>query len=133
MTPEQISQHINGAGVFVEFVFLGWGVIYLVREASRRHLTIGRWLRSLPPGMAFVMAVLLFDIGVGGRAAIIWSWRRYYDSGPFTPTQSAFLELTAALIVLGGLAKIRAVTRPDYGPFPWLACAGGVLVLFFLL
>lgn len=124
LDPRLPLELLNGAGMIVDGIFLAWGVVYLRREATRRYGSTPFWefvLRT-PPHMNFIVAVLVHDAGVWLRSLVIWSWRRFSGGGDFTVAQAGLLAAGALLIVVGGLCKIRAVTKPDYGDAPWLTC-----------
>lgn len=133
MTEEEFSQHLNGVSVAICGVFMVWAIVFLWRETRRRKLTPIDLVIRMPPPMCFTFAVLVFDSGVWLRAMVIWVWRRFYDSGPFGPYQLAGLTAGAFLIAVGGLMKVRAVTKPDWGDLPWMCCFGLACFLFFLL
>lgn len=120
---------LNGAGLVVDGIFLAWGVWYLRRETLRRNYasSVLAWIVRIPPHMNFVIAVLVHDAGVIARSAVIWAWRRA-GAGDFSVDQLAALALGALMIVVGGLCKIRAVTKPDHGDGPWLACLAALLI-----
>lgn len=115
---------LNGAGTVVSAFFLASMVRYLWNETIRRKLGVRQWLTmSLPPSMNFGAAVVLFDVGVWVRSVDIWIWRRFFGAGDFNALQLIILVAGAFAIVLGGLCKVRAITRPDFGDGPWLAAA----------
>lgn len=115
---------LNGAGFVVDGFFVAWGVWYLWREGRRGRVRAPFWRRflNLPAPMNFVVAVVVHDTGVLVRSGTIWAWRRVYGGGDLGSWQLLLLAAGAALIVVGGLCKIRAVTKPTYGDGPWLAC-----------
>ena len=78
--------------------------------------------------MGFIIAVLVADFSTWLHSFVIWIWRRFYDSGPYTLWQMELLLLCGVIGIIGGLCKIRAVTKPDYGDEPWLICFGLVMV-----
>lgn len=118
----------NGGSVLLEGLFILWAVRYLWVEARRRQLVLADWTR-LPPSMAFIVAVIVFDFSSWLRAVVVWSWRWFYDAnaGSFTHWQLMLLIAAEVIGVTGALCKIRAVTKPDYGDTPWLVCFGVVL------
>lgn len=113
---------LNGASFFVDGLFIAWGVWYLHRESRRRGMTLADWFVRLPPHMHFIIAVIIHDAGVCSRSLLIWWWRRA-GAGDFGLVQVSVLALGAALIIVGGLMKIRSVTYPDYGYMPWMMTA----------
>lgn len=117
---------LNGAGVVLELCFLSWMAVYLWRETRRRHLGPRNWFFGLPPSMHLAVAIFVFDSGVWLRSSVIWAWRRFFGAGDFNATQLGILGFGGAVIVVGSLCKIRAITKPDYGDGPWLASAGAV-------
>jgi hypothetical protein len=119
----------NGSEVILKGIFMLWALRYLWLETRRRGLHFIDWFRfRLPPSMGFIIAVIVSDSSEWLRSAAIWVWRRFYHGGELVPWQIAAL-LTAGFIgILGGLCKIRSVTKPDYGDEPWLVCLAMVLV-----
>lgn len=113
---------LNGGAITPEFLWLVLLGIYLSRESQRRGLHWSDWF-SLPPSMNLILAVFIADAGVWLRSLIVWNWRRT-GAGEFNEAELLGLIVGGALIVLGFLCKIRAMTEPDHGPGPWLASAG---------
>lgn len=120
-SPSLPLELLNGASFVVDGFFIVWGVWYLYREGLRRKVPFWRRFLKLSAPMNFVVAVVVHDAGVVMRSAVIWLWRRA-GAGDLGPWQLFFLTLGAAMIVVGGLCKVRAVTKPAYGDAPWLAC-----------
>lgn len=120
---------LNGSGMVVEIFFLVWMVRYLRKETTARHLTSADWMHGrLPPSMNFIVAVFVFDSGVALNRMVIWVWRRFFGAGDFGVLQLALLAVGGLMIVIGGLCKIRSVTKPDLGNQPWLRALGAVLL-----
>lgn len=117
----------NGGSVLLEGLFLIWAIRYLWLETRRRRLGFRDWL-NLPPSMALVVAVIVFDFSSWLRSLVVWSWRRFYDAGAFVDWHTNTLLLAGAIGVVGALCKIRAVTQPDYGSAPWLFCTGLIVI-----
>lgn len=133
MTSDLFLEKTNGAGSLLEAIFICWAIVFLVRDARRRHLAAEQWF-SLPPHLAFMMAVVIHDGGSLIRSMVVWFWRRYYNEGdPFNPHLTFFLEIGGVLLLVGSLCKIRAVTRPDYGHVPWVLCMCLVWLFFVLI
>jgi len=119
---------LNGSGMVLEAIFVLLMLGYLWRETARRGLTIRAWFcGGLPPSMHFAVAVIVFDGGVLIRTAFVWVWRRFYGAGEFGPWFMLAFMLAAALIAIGAIYKIRAISRPDYGDGPWLLSIAAVL------
>lgn len=119
---------LNGAGMVLEFCFIGLMLMYLWRETRRRGLAFADWIGGkLPPSMNLAIAVVVCDCGVWVRTIVIWAWREFYGGGDFGNWQAAALVLGALLIVVGSLCKIRAVSKPDYGDGPWMLAAAATL------
>lgn len=130
--PSLMLELLNGGSMLLSVFFLVFLGVYLVREARSRKLTVGDWmLGRLPPSVNLAVAIFVFDFGTLIRANVIWVWRRFYDAADFGPVQVASLIIGAAFMTFGALCKIRAVTRLNYGDWPWLAA--GVAALLFLL
>ena len=135
MTTTLFLEILNGGAVTPEVVCLVLLSIYLSKESRRRGLRWFNWF-NLPPSMNLVLAMFIFDVGVLIRSEIIWYWRRFSGSANFTVAEIACLIFGGALVVIGSLCKIRALTRPDHGDGPWLAASAasvvmiGVLLLF---
>lgn len=120
---------LNGSGTVVEIFFLVWMIRYLKKETTACGLTVSDWLHyRLPPSMNFVVAVFVFDSGVALNRLVIWVWRRFFGAGDFGVMQLAMIGLGGLLILVGGLCKIRAVTKPYRGDGPWLRALGAVLL-----
>lgn len=128
MNPSLPLELLNGAGGIVDGFFVAWGIWYLWREGRRGRVAFWHRFLNLPAPMNFVVAVVVHDGGVLVRSATIWAWRRVYDGGDLGRVQLAVLIFGAAMIVVGGLCKIRAVTKPTYGNAPWLACLYCLLI-----
>lgn len=125
---------LNGGAITPETIWLVLLGIYLARESKRRHLRAFDWF-SLPAGMDLILAVFISDAGVQIRSLTIWTWRRFGGAGEFSHLQTGLLTLGGALIVIGSLCKIRALTRPEYGNGPWflaMALTGIALVALLL-
>lgn len=120
----------NGGSVLLEGVFLLWALRYLWLEARRRQITIRSWWNSggFPPSMGFIVAVIVYDFSSWLRSLVVWTWRRFYNAGPFTEWHLYMLVAAGLIGAVGALCKIRAVTKPDYGDEPWLICFALVLV-----
>ena len=110
----------------LELCFLACMAVYLWRETARRGLGVRAWFLHMPPSMHLAIAIFVFDSGVWLRSAVIWGWRRFFGAGDFGAMQLSLLAYGGAVIVIGSLCKIRAITKPDYGNGPWLASAGAV-------
>lgn len=122
---------LNGGALTPELFWLVLLARYLARESKRRGLHMLDWI-SLPPSMDLMLAIFISDTGVWIRSLTIWAWRRFGGAGEFNQVQLALLICGGALIVVGYLCKVRALTRPDEGDVPWLtamACSAVVLVV----
>lgn len=111
---------LNGGAVTPEFLWLVLLTTYLSRESRRRGLRFYDWFR-LPPSMNLILAVFIFDFAILARSWVIWAWRRFDGADEFGASQTAAMVISGALIVFGSLCKIRAMTYPEYGNWPWLA------------
>lgn len=116
---------LNGAGMVVQLCFLGWMARYLLKKARGRGF---RWLswQEWRHGedadiLNFAVAVTVFTAGVCAESAFRWTWRMFFNAADFGPGQIAFLALALATVVTGALCKIRSVTNPDLGHWPWIA------------
>lgn len=118
----------NGASGLVEMMFMALMVRYLYLEAKRRRLRRRDWFFRMPPSMHLAIAILVFDLGVWMRSALIWVWRKFYGAGEFSTMQLMVLGVGSLIIIIGSLCKIRAVTKPDLGNSPWLIALGVVVV-----
>lgn len=124
---------LNGGAVTPELFWLVLLAIYLSKESRRRGLHYLDWF-SLPPSMDLILAVFISDAGVWLRSVTIWAWRRFDDAGDFNQAQQVLLIIGGAMIVVGHLCKIRAMTRPDHGNGPWLiAMASTAIILVGML
>lgn len=112
---------LNGGAITPELIWLVLLTRYLVRESHRRGLHAWDWFK-LPPSMNLMLAIFIVDSGTWIRSVIIWLWRRN-GAGDFNDIQVTGLMFGGALIVLGFLCKIRALTKPDEGDRPWLRSA----------
>jgi hypothetical protein len=122
---------LNGGAITPELLWLILLARYLIAEARRRGLHGLAWFH-LPPSMNLIVAIFICDAGVCLRSMTIWSWRRVFGAGDFSAVQSGLLIVGGALIVIGYLCKIRAVTEPDQGNGPWLRAAtltGAAIIL----
>lgn len=123
------SELLNGSDVILKGIFMLWALRYLWLETKRRKLRFRDWfLFRLPPSMGFIIAVIVADFSTWIRSAVIWSWRRFYGSADYTAWQLELLLLAGLIGIVGGVCKIRAVTKPEYGDEPWLICLALVLV-----
>ena len=122
---------LNGAGMVLETCFLSCMALYLFREVRRRQLSVRDWVFDLPPSMHLAVAIFVFDFGVCLRSAVIWIWRHFYKAGDFGLIQMSLLAYGGAIIVIGSLCKIRAITKPDFGNGPWLMSLAA-MILFIL-
>lgn len=119
---------LNGGAVTPELFWLVLLARYLTRESKRRGLQRFDWF-SLPPSMDLMLAIFIVDAGVWIRSVTIWVWRRFDGSGEFSSAQHMLLTIGGALIAIGYLCKIRALTRPDEGNGPWLVAMGCTVVV----
>lgn len=132
MSSNLLLELLDGGGMVIEAFFILFLLMYLRKETLRRGIGIKEWYHfDLPPSMNLAIAVLVFDFGVFLRTAVIWAWRKFYGAAEFNPNQIMLLSFAAVVIILGGLCKIRAVSFPDYGHFPWLMTA--LMILLFIL
>lgn len=118
---------LNGGAVTPELIWLVLLGTYLSREARRRGLHFLDWF-SLPPSMNLILAVFIFDAAIVSRSWVVWAWRRFDHAGDFGPMQTVALMVSGFFIVVGTLCKIRAMTHPDHGNWPWLASTAVTLV-----
>lgn len=116
---------LNGGAISPEAIWLALLTVYLVKESKRRGLYAMDWLH-LPPSMNLILAIYISDAGVTMRSVTVWWWR-VTGSGEFSLLQSWLLVIGGALIVIGTLCKIRAITAPDHGDGPWFVA--GVITL----
>lgn len=135
MSHVDLFELLNGSSVAPILLLQAWMVRYLAIEARKRGLRWWSWLR-LPAHMDLVLAMFVFDAGVLARSFVSWAWR-FFGSADFSAAEAAGLVAGGALIALGALCKIRALTRPDSGNGPWLASAAvtalAVAVLLLLM
>jgi hypothetical protein len=124
---------LNGGAVTPEVIWIVILAIYLSKESRRRGLRFFDWFR-LPPSMNLILAVFIFDFAIVVRSQLIWAWRRFDGAGNFGVVQTAILIVTGAMILIGSLCKIRAMTYPDHGNRPWfiataltVAAVGGLI------
>jgi hypothetical protein len=113
---------LNGGAVTPEFIWLCLLAVYLSRESRRRGLRFFDWFH-LPPSMNLILAIFIFDLSILTRSWVVWAWRRFDDGGNFAAWQTTALVVSGAFIVIGTLCKIRALTYPDHGNWPWLLSA----------
>lgn len=110
---------LNGGAVTPSLIWLCLLTVYLMKEAKRRDLHgIGAWLH-LPPSMNLILAIYVCDAGVTLRSMLMWWWR-HSGAGELGAVKSWLMVGAVSLIVVGFLCKIRALTSPDYGDWPWL-------------
>ncbi len=127
--PKMPLEILNGIDSVLELCFLFCMAQYLWKETTRRGFSFSDWIAwKLPPSMNFAIAVVAFDVGVFVRSVTIWAWRRYYDAGDFALWQIITFDISAIVILVGALCKIRAVTKPDLGDGPWLLSAAAVIL-----
>ena len=132
MSNNLLLELLNGGGIVIEACFILFLLMYLRKETLRRGIGIKEWYHfDLPPSMNLAVAVLVFDFGVFARTTVIWAWRKFYGAAEFNPNQIMLLSFAAVVIIVGGLCKIRAVSFPDYGHFPWVMTA--LMILSFIL
>lgn len=118
---------LNGGGMVLAVFFLSWMAVYLFKESVRRKLGVRDWLGRLPPSMHLAVAIFVFDLGVVVFLAVVW-WRVFYAAADFSETQIVLLALGAVTIIVGALCKIRAITKPDHGNWPWLMALAALAV-----
>lgn len=130
----RLLEVINGAAVTPELLSMVLLAIYLCKESKRRGLRRLDWFR-LPPSMNLVLAIFVFDSGVLIRSLAAWARRHFHLSSSTDPGFAIVILVGGALIVVGSLCKVRALTRPDHGDGPWLlaAISTGFAVLVLLL
>lgn len=128
--PSLPLEMLNGVGVILAVCFLAFLTVYLAREHKARDLRFRDWFFRLPPSMHLVVAIYVFDLGVVVRAGVIWIWRRFFSGGDMSLIQLALLLVGAGIIAIGSLCKIRAISKPSFGNWPWVASTG--LVVFYL-
>lgn len=119
---------LNGGAVTPELMWLVLLAIYLSKETKRRGLHAFDWF-SLPPSMDLILAVFVSDAGVWLRSVTIWAWRRFDGAGEFNTAQQMLLIAGGALIVVGFLCKIRALTKPDHGSRPYMVAVVSTIVV----
>jgi hypothetical protein len=129
--PAVVLELLNGGAITPELLWLGLLVHYLVKESRRRGLQALDWF-NLPPSMNLILAIAICDFGTTLRSMTIWFWRRF-GGGDFTDLQVLLLFTAGAFIAFGTLCKIRALTEPDHGWWPWLLATGATLAVFFVL
>jgi hypothetical protein len=121
LDPSLTLEILNGVGVILAGCFLVFLTVYLAREHKARNLRLRDWFFRLPPSMHLVVAIYVFDLGVVVRAGVIWIWRRFFEGGSMSLMQLMLLLVGAVIIAIGSLCKIRAVSKPSFGNWPWLA------------
>jgi hypothetical protein len=126
--PSLMLELLNGGNMLLSSFFLVFLAMYLVREARARKLALSDWmLGRLPPSVNLAVAIFVFDFGTLIRANVIWVWRTFYETADFGTAQALALATGAAFMVVGGLCKIRSVTRITFGDWPWLSAAAVLL------
>lgn len=128
-------QILNGSAVAPEVLWLVLLAVYLSRESRRRGLRWFNWF-ALPPSMNLMLAIFIFDAAILTRTTVIWAWRRFDLAGQFGPAQATVLIVSGSFVLIGSLCKIRAMTHPDFGNWPWLAATAitvtsGLLLIIF--
>lgn len=134
VNPVQALEWLNGGGLVLAVSFLFLISLYLFKESRRRKLTPLDWLHGkIPPNMHFAVAIAVCDAGIGMRSGLIWGWRKFFAGGPFGKFGITMLAISAALIAIGFVCKIRSISRPDWGDGPWLAAVAAlaVFLIFF--
>lgn len=126
MNSTRVLEILYGTAGLPELLWLVLLTVYLSRESNRRGLRWHDWFK-LPPSMNLILAVFLVDLAFSIRAILIWLWRRG-GSGEFNDIQIAILIIAGAMVIVGTLCKIRAITHPDYGNGPWLTACGVTVV-----
>ncbi len=130
--PGFLLEILNGGALTPGQIWLVLIAIYLSRESKRRGLHRFDWFH-LPPSMDFMVAVFIGDLGVEIKALTVWVWRRFLNAPDFNMLQSSMLIVGSALIVLGFLCKIRALTLPDHGRGPYLKAVGWTIAAVVVL
>ncbi len=119
---------LNGGGMVLAAFFLWWMTIYLLKESTRRKLRALDWFGRLPPSMHLAVAIFVFDFGVVIWLAVRWTWRMFYGAADFGEAQIILLGIGSVVVIIGALCKIRAITRPDHGNWPWLMALAALAV-----
>lgn len=114
---------INGAAVTPEYIWLAMLGVYLSRESRRRGLHWFNWFR-LPPSMNLMLAIFICDAAIITHSWVMWAWRRFDGDAQFGPSQTTVMIISGAFVLIGTLCKIRALTHPDHGNWPWLIATG---------
>lgn len=129
--PARALEMLNGVGAILAAFFLIFLTVYLGREHYARDLRFRDWFFRLPPSMHLVVAIYVFDLGVVVRTGTIWIWRRFFAGGDMSLLQLMLLLFGAAIIAIGSLCKIRAISKPSFGNWPWVTALG--LVVLYLV
>lgn len=118
--PGLFLEILNGGAVTPESLWLVLLAIYLSKESKRRGLRCLDWFH-LPPSMNLIVAIFVCDAGISLRSFTIWTWRRFFsDGGHMNGAHAAAMILGSCLVLIGTLCKVRAITEPDHGKWPWI-------------
>lgn len=126
---EVLNETENRAAIFPAVVLLVLLGRYLSREAIRRGIHPLKW-HLLPPSMNLALAMFIFDFGVTIRYVATAFW---YARGENIATLLGVFNLAIGIMIVGLLCKIKAITEPEYGRWPWFFTMTTVLAIIFVL
>lgn len=118
-----VLEVINGDWAILALSLMAVCIAYLWHE--RRYFTPRH--ENWPQGMKVAAAIATLSAGIFITRALIYVWRASYGAGDFSRMQLATLIAGAAIGAVGFLCAIREISRPLFGPVPWIAT---MVVLF---
>lgn len=127
MNDSDFLEMLNGVMIVPGAIVIGLLVRYLVKEALRRGLHGLDWIH-FPAPMNLILSTFIVMVAVLGEKIVKWTWRRFLNVNDLGISESVTLIFFGALLVVGTLCKIRALTHPTYGNWPWLASSSATVI-----
>jgi hypothetical protein len=127
MNPQFALEIINGNWAIGSYVLTCVCIAYLFHEAMARGLVRKRWRWT--KGMRVAAALGTLSLGTAISRGVVFFWRHVSHGGDFSGLQTILLILGATVGAVGYVCAIREISRPLYGPLPWIMAIAGMLTL----